>query len=61
MRDQAFEAFGFDPFTDIALDEHGCWRWSSDKRDLQAFVKALLRVVERGRGSDHASAVGSTG
>jgi hypothetical protein len=32
----------FDPYTDIALDESGCWRWNSDKRDLHAFVKAYF-------------------
>lgn len=39
VRDRAFAAFGFDPFSDIALNAHGCWRWSSDKRDLQVFVR----------------------
>ena len=31
--------FGFDPRRDIALDEVGCWRWSSDKPDLHAYVR----------------------
>ena len=31
--------FGFDPFTDIAVDRNGCWRWNSDKRDLHEFVR----------------------
>jgi len=30
---------GFDPFTDIALDRNGCWRWSSNKQDLHARVE----------------------
>lgn len=38
-RDRDFEPYCFDPYRDIALDEHGCWRWSSDKRELHAFVK----------------------
>ena len=42
VRDQGFEPFDFDPFRDIALDERGCWRWSSDKRDLQAFVEGYF-------------------
>jgi hypothetical protein len=33
---------GFDPFTDIALDAHGCWRWSSDKPDLHRQVRAYF-------------------
>jgi hypothetical protein len=28
----------FDPFEDIALDHNDCWRWSSDKTELHAFV-----------------------
>lgn len=28
----------FDPFEDIALDASNCWRWSSDKTALHAFV-----------------------
>ena len=39
QRHRGLEAFDFDPFTDIALDHNGCWRWSSDKRELHAFVK----------------------
>ena len=39
LREQGFAAFGFDPFTDIALDEHGCWRWSSDKPAFHDFVR----------------------
>jgi hypothetical protein len=31
--------FGFDPRHDIALDEAGCWRWNSDKRELHAYVR----------------------
>ena len=38
-RHRGLEEFGFDPFTDIALDHDGCWRWSSDKTQLHAFVK----------------------
>ena len=28
----------FDPFTDIAVDANGCWRWNSDKPDLHEYV-----------------------
>lgn len=38
-RDRALQAFEFDPFSDIALDPNGCWRWNSDKRQLHAFVR----------------------
>jgi hypothetical protein len=30
---------GFDPFGDIALDDNGTWRWNSNKRDMQEFVR----------------------
>jgi hypothetical protein len=31
--------FGFDPFSDIALDEQGVWRWNSDKPALHAHLR----------------------
>ena len=31
--------YGFDPFSDIALDENQCWRWNTDKKDLHRFVR----------------------
>ena len=31
--------FRFDPAHDIAHDDAGCWRWSSDKPDLHAYVR----------------------
>jgi hypothetical protein len=33
---------GFDPYADIALDAHSCWRWSSDKPDLHRQVRAYF-------------------
>jgi hypothetical protein len=38
-RHRALEDHGFDPFTDVALDHNGCWRWSSDKPKLHDVVK----------------------
>ena len=38
-RHRGLEASDFDPFTDIALDQNGCWRWGSDKTELHAFVR----------------------
>jgi hypothetical protein len=37
--DRSLQAPTLDPFTDIALDPHGCWRWNSDKRELHTFVR----------------------
>ena len=34
-----FAAHGFDPTTDIAVDDSGCWRWSSDKPAMHAYVR----------------------
>jgi hypothetical protein len=33
-----FAAFGFDPAADIGLDEQACWRWTTDKPALHAYV-----------------------
>ncbi len=38
-RHRDFEPFGFDPATDIAVDDNGGWRWNSDKPDMHAFVR----------------------
>lgn len=34
-----FARFDFDPEADLALDEHGCWRWSSDKPEMHRHVR----------------------
>ncbi len=36
------QAFDFDPFNDIALDDGGCWRWNSGKKALHAFVRSYF-------------------
>ena len=41
-RDRALSALDYDPFRDIALDDSGCWRWSSDKPELHAFVRGYF-------------------
>ena len=38
-RDRALQPFDFDPFSDIARDDNGCWRWSSNKQSLHAHVR----------------------
>lgn len=37
-RHRGLAACGFDPRADIAVDGHGCWRWSSDKPLLHRYV-----------------------
>jgi len=36
--------FEFDPASDLALDDDGCWRWSSDKTELHAYVREYFRA-----------------
>lgn len=38
-RHAGFAAFHFDPRADIAVDGHGCWRWSSNKPELHRYVR----------------------
>jgi hypothetical protein len=38
-RHDGLAAFRFDPSADIAHDVSGCWRWNSDKPDLQQYVR----------------------
>ncbi len=37
-RNEGLEPFQFDPYEDIAIDDNGAWRWSSDKDEMHAFV-----------------------
>jgi hypothetical protein len=43
--------FEFDPFTDIAIDGAGCWKWSSHKPDMHAYVARYFQL-RREDGSD---------
>ena len=38
-RHHLFAQFDFDPYTDIDVDQNGCWRWNSDKTEMHSFVK----------------------
>jgi hypothetical protein len=51
-RHRDLKAFDFDPFTDVALDANGCWRWNSDNKDLHLFVRRYFES----RNEDGASA-----
>jgi len=49
LKDRRYEARlglldGFDPYTDIAPDPGGCWRWSSDKPGLHAAVRRYFET-----------------
>jgi hypothetical protein len=43
-RNKALEQFDFDPYADIAIDEHGSFRWSSDKPALHAYVREHFKL-----------------
>jgi hypothetical protein len=38
-----FRRFGFDPKTDLAIDNRGAWRWASDKPGMHRYVTDSLR------------------
>jgi hypothetical protein len=38
-RHGGFRRFDFDPAVDIAVNEQGCWRWSSDKPLMHQYVR----------------------
>lgn len=45
-----FAEFDFDPFRDIAVDESGCWRWSSNKPQMHQFTNDYFSLrLEDGR------------
>ena len=58
-RHRDLEAFHFDPFTDIAVDEQGGWRWNSDKRELHAFVRRYF--TSRNEDGAERGATGASG
>ena len=39
VRHQGLQAYHFDPFTDIALDASGCWRWNTQKPEMHEFIR----------------------
>ncbi len=42
-RHENMAEYGFDPASDIAITEEGCWRWNSDKRDLHDYLEGYFR------------------
>ncbi len=41
-RYQGLKRFAFDPFTDIALDARGCWRWNTAKPQMHEYVRGYF-------------------
>lgn len=52
QRYEGFARFDFDPEADVALDEHGCWRWSSAKPQMHAYVREYF-AARREDGREH--------
>jgi hypothetical protein len=44
QRYQEFAAFAFDPARDIAVAEHGAWRWNSNKTEMHEYVRNYFAV-----------------
>ena len=38
-RHEGFQEFQFDPYTDIAIDENGSWRWNTEKPEMHEYVR----------------------
>lgn len=38
-RREGLEQHEFNPYTDIAIDESGCWRWNSHKPELHSYLR----------------------
>ena len=41
-RHEGLQRFQFDPFTDIALDTNGCWRWNTEKQEMHDYIRGYF-------------------
>jgi hypothetical protein len=42
-RHREFSRYHYDPASDIALDDQGCWRWNGEKAAMHAYVADYFR------------------
>jgi hypothetical protein len=42
QRHEGLVRFGFDPFSDIALDPSGSWRWNGSKSEMHKYVRSYF-------------------
>jgi hypothetical protein len=42
QRHEELGRFGFDPFSDIVLDQSGCWRWNGSKSEMHEYVRGYF-------------------
>ena len=38
-RHEGLQRFQFDPYSDIALDTNGCWRWNTEKQKMHDYIR----------------------
>jgi hypothetical protein len=41
-RYEGLQRFQFDPFIDIAINTHGCWRWNTDKQEMHDYIREFF-------------------
>jgi hypothetical protein len=41
-RHEGLQEFEFDPFTDIAIDTNGCWRWNTEKKEMHDYIRGYF-------------------
>ncbi len=44
QKHREFRKFGFDPFSDIAIEANGCWRWSTAKPEMHRYLLDYFTV-----------------
>jgi hypothetical protein len=42
VRHEDFQRFQFDPYTDVAIEENGAWRWNTDKQEMHEYVRGYF-------------------
>jgi len=43
-RHKGLQQFKFDPYSDIAIDMNGCWRWSTQKQNMHDYIRGYFAV-----------------
>ena len=38
-RHEGLQRFQFDPYSDIAIDTNGCWRWNTEKQEMHDYIR----------------------
>src|SRR5262249_17165311 len=43
-RHRGLQPFKFDPYSDIAIDMNGCWRWITRKQDMHDYIRGYFAL-----------------